>query len=383
MSRTARPSFEELFGRRPQVVAQAPGRVNVIGDHTDYNGGWVLPMPLPHCTQVELGWRGDETVRVFSADVSGHGELQEYQLGAEAHGRGWLDYVQAVTWVLGGERVALPGVDLRISSSVPIGSGLSSSAALLVAVLRAIREAVSLPMNDLQLALLAHRAEYNFVGAPVGVMDQMASSLGRPGTALLIDTRALTFAHVDIPPEIELVVIHSGIAHDHAAGDYRVRRSECEQACALLGITQLRDLAEADGDRVAALPDPLSRRVRHVINENARVLRVVEVFRSGDLPALKPLLDQSHESLRSDYQVSIPEVDLLVELALQDPDALGARLTGGGFGGSVLIAARAGAGADVAQRVARDYAARTGRQARIILPELPSPSRTPSEMASI
>src|SRR5262249_40287345 len=163
MSRVARPTFEELFDRRPQVVVQAPGRVNLIGDHTDYNGGWVLPMPLPQCTQVQLGWRGDDTVRVFSADVGREGELQEYQPGREARGRGWLDYLQGATWVLGQERIALPGMEMRISSSVPVGSGLSSSAALLVAALRAIREAVSLPLDDLQLALLAHRAEYNFV----------------------------------------------------------------------------------------------------------------------------------------------------------------------------------------------------------------------------
>jgi galactokinase len=237
---------------------------------------------------------------------------------------------------------------------------------------------VSLPVDDFQLAMLAHRAEFHFVGSSVGVMDQMASSLGRPGAALLIDTRALTFETVEMPVEIELAVIHSGIAHSHAAGDYGLRRTECEQACALLGVSQLRDLSEVDLGRLAALPEPLGRRTRHVVNENARVLKVVEIFRSGDLSALRQLLHESHDSLRYDYQVSIPEVDLLIDLARQDPDAQGARLTGGGFGGSILVATRAGKAAAVAQRIVREYAARSDHSALIVLPE-PCSSPSPGE----
>ncbi len=368
MTSTAIASFEELFGQPPQFAARAPGRVNLIGEHTDYNGGFVLPMALPQQTQVELRPRTDSTVRAFSTDMGERGELQEYTLGREAKGRGWLDYVQGVTHILGKEGYALQGFDMRMSSQVPVGSGLSSSAALEVSLMRGLREAFGLQLDDVRLALLAQRVETDFVGAPIGVMDQMASSLAGQGIALFLDTRTLRYEQVSLPPGVEPLVINSGVAHNHSAGDYRTRRAECERAADLLGVAQLRDLTTGDLPRLAVLPDPLGRRARHVVTENARVLDMVEALRTGKVETLGPMLYASHASQRDDYEVSVPEIDALVELARAEPEVLGARLTGGGFGGSIVALVRAGSGTAVGERIVRGYAARLGRTATVLVP---------------
>ncbi|MFL6292897.1 MAG: galactokinase [Thermoanaerobaculia bacterium] len=365
--RTDAPGFEELFGREATVTADAPGRVNLIGEHTDYNGGYVLPMAIPQRTRVEIGTRIGTLVRAWSADVK-EPRIEEYRLGEETPGRGWLDYVQGVTQVLQQADYRLRGFDLRITSEVPLGSGLSSSAALEVALLRGLREAFALEIDDLEIALAGQRAENDFVGAPVGVMDQMAASLADEGKALFLDTRTLRFERVPLPAGAELVVIDSGISHSHAGGEYRVRRQECEQAAELLGFRQLRDLDNQDLWRLVALPEPLDRRARHVITENARVRSAVAAMQEGDLVRLGKLLNLSHQSLRDDYEVSVPEIDLLVDLAQKQPDVYGARITGGGFGGSVVIVARAGAGRKVGERLVEEYGKRTRREATLLVP---------------
>jgi galactokinase len=362
------PSFEALFGRPPRVRVQAPGRVNLIGEHTDYNGGFVLPMAIPQQTQVVLAPREDSTVRAFSANLGPDKRQGEYTLGEEKVGRGWIDYIQGVTWVLRREGLELKGFDLWLRSDVPAGSGLSSSAALEVALMRGLREAFGLKLDDVRLALLGQKVENDFVGAPVGVMDQMASSLASGGAALFLDTRTLQYERVPLPPGIDLIVINSGVTHALVGGDYRTRRAECERAAQQLGVPQLRDLPEDQLPRAMALPDPLGRRVRHVVTENARVLATVKALRSGDLAALGPLLYASHASQRDDYEVSVPEIDLLVDLARGEPDVLGARLTGGGFGGSVVMLAKAGKGADIAARICRTYTERSSRPGTVLVP---------------
>ncbi|HYO51443.1 galactokinase, partial [Archangium sp.] len=227
------PSFQELFGHPPEVVAHAPGRVNLIGEHTDYNGGFVLPMAIPQQTHVELRRRQDRRVRAFSTNKSRSGEILQFELGHESSRKSWLDYVQGVTQVLRREGHALSGFDLRITSDVPLGSGLSSSASLDVSLLRGLREAFSLHLDDVRLALLGQRVEVDFVGAPVGVMDPMASSIAGLGSALFLDTRNMSFERVPLPSGLDPVIINSGVAHNHSAGDYRVRRAECERAAAL------------------------------------------------------------------------------------------------------------------------------------------------------
>jgi galactokinase len=358
--------FEHLFGRSPTVHAAAPGRVNLIGEHTDYNGGFVLPTVIPQRSSVALAPRADERVRAWSASIGG--PVVEFELGAEKRGRGWLDFVQGITWLLRREGGCLLGFDLRVESDVPLGSGLSSSAALDVSLLRALCSAFDLARDDAQIARLGQRVENEFVGAQVGIMDPMACSLGRPGSALFLDARSLRTEHVPLPAAAELVVLNSGIAHDHSAGDYNTRRAECEEACRRLGVAQLRDLTSADLARLNSLPAVLARRARHVITENERVLAAVEALRRADLSRVGDLFHASHASQSVDYEVSVPEIDLLVRLARAEPDVYGARLTGGGFGGSVVMLVRAGAGRAVAARIAECYSRETGRQATILVP---------------
>jgi galactokinase len=357
------PTFQNLFGRAAEVAASAPGRVNLIGEHTDYNDGLVLPTAVPQCTTVELALRPDDRVSVASTSIGG--DVRSYRLGLESRTGDWLDYVQGCTRVLA-ERAPLRGFDALIASTLPLGGGLASSAALEVALLRALRTALAVPLDDVALALVAHRAEYDFVGARVGVMDQMAASLADAGTALFLDARSLAHEAVALPASLGLLVIDSGIAHRHAGGDYNARRNECERAAALLGVRTLRDLPEDGVARAAALPEPLARRVRHVVGENARVCDAVAALRAADLPALGALFLASHASLRDDFAVSLPELDALVEIAASEPAVYGARLTGGGFGGAVLIAARADAASETASRIAAVYRARTGAAGRVV-----------------
>jgi galactokinase len=361
-------NFHTLFGRAPVVSADAPGRVNLIGEHTDYNGGFVLPTAIPQRTHIELAPRPDRTVRAASANLPGGAIVEQYILGAETPGRDWLDYVQGITHVLRAAGHDLHGFDVRIASDVPIGSGLSSSAALEVSLLRALRQAFRLGFDDVAMALMGQRAENQFVGAQCGIMDQMAATFADEHTALFLDARSLEYQRVPLPAGADLIVLNSGVAHDHAAGDYNTRRAECERACQLLGVKQLRDLGIADLPRVNALPEPLRRRARHVLTEDDRVLRAVQALRQGDLPLLGKLFYESHESMRDDYQVSVKEIDLIVDLARRQPEVYGARLTGGGFGGSVVMLAHAGRGADVARRIARGYAERSGRTPAVLVP---------------
>jgi galactokinase len=358
--------FATLFGRPPAVSAEAPGRVNLIGEHTDYNGGFVLPTAIPQHTRVELAARSDDIVRAAST-AKGEAVLS-FTLGSEQPGHGWLDYVQGVTLLLRKDGHAMRGFDARIASTVPLGSGLSSSASLSVSLIRALRLAFRLTLDDVQIAQLGQRSENEFVGAQVGIMDPMAASLADEGTALFLDANSLHFERVPLPKGADLVVLNSGVAHDHAAGDYNTRRAECERACDLLGVELLREIGVGDLRRIETLPEALQRRARHVVTENERVVRAVAAMRQGNLTGLGELFYESHASLRDDYAVSVPEIDLIVELARGTEGVYGARLTGGGFGGSVVMLAHAGRGRAVADRVAQDYAAQSGRTPRVLVP---------------
>ncbi len=367
------PAFETLYGRPAALAAEAHGRVNLIGEHTDYNGGFVLPTLVPHKTVVELAPREDDRVRVWSAGFSDEAGPVEYRLGSERPVRGWLDYVQGVTAVLAGLGHAIRrGADLRVTSGVPAGAGLASSAALEVAVLRAWRAAVGLALDDVALALAGQRVEREFVGAPVGIMDQLVASCGRPGEALRIDTRTLATEAVPLPDGVALVVIDSGQRHGHASGEYRTRREECERAAAALGVGLLCELEAGAAPRIAALPPPLDRRARHVVTESARVGEAVAALRAGDLARAGALFGASHASMRDDFEVSTPEVDALVAAASADPDVYGARLTGGGFGGAIVALARRGREGAASKRIVEAYRARTGREAAVLLGASPA-----------
>jgi galactokinase len=333
------------------IVTTAHGRVNLIGEHTDYNEGLVLPTPIPQRTRVELRPLAGDRVVVVSRELG----TAEYVLGEERRRKHWIDYVMGCTAVLREAGYSIAGCEIRIASDVPVGSGLSSSAALEVAVLRAFRQAYALAIDDVRLALLGQRAEVELVGAPVGAMDQLVASLGSLGSALFIDIRSLAMRSLALP-DADLIVIASGLRHDHAAGDYRVRRAECEEAARQLGVAALRDVGVEDLARITRLPSPLDRRARHVVTENARVVAAVLAIESGDLQELGELLFAAHDSMRDDFQASLPAIDQLVQLARSEAAVHGARLTGGGFGGSIIALAARGEGPAAAARIAASYA---------------------------
>jgi galactokinase len=349
-----------------EAAATAPGRVNLIGEHTDYHEGFVLPSTVPQRTTAVVRRRSDRRVEGVSANVPA--EPLSFELGAETRAGGWGDYVQGITSVLARAGHRITGFEVHLESTVPLGAGLSSSAALEVALLRALRALFALPIDDLDIARLGQRAETDFVGAPVGIMDQMASSLGAPGQALFLDTRSLFVEAIPLPPTLALIVIDSGVAHQHAGGGYVTRRAESERAARQLGVRYLRDVSIDELPRLAVLPPIEARRARHVITENARVVQAADALRRADLERLGELFLRSHVSMRDDYEISTPEIDLLVDLAVADQRVYGARMTGGGFGGAVVIAARAGAGREVATAVARAYEEGSHRRATVLLP---------------
>jgi galactokinase len=363
------PSFQEIFGVHPQVSADAPGRVNLIGEHTDYNDGFVLPAAIPQRTRVEAAARDDSTVRLRSAEFPD--EPVEFRLGSE-HDRdtpGWADYIKGMTVVLA-EYGLLRGFDARVESDVPVGSGLSSSAALEISAGRALRALFALAIDDVTLARAGQRAENEFVGAPVGIMDQMAVSLADASAALFLDTRSLEYSRVPLPACGALIVIDSGIRHQHAGGEYATRRAECAEAARQLGVAALRDVD--DVRRVEALPSPLNRRARHVVLENRRVLDTVDALGAEDCVRAGQLLRESHASMRDDFEITVDPIDRLVAIASEADGVYGARMTGGGFGGAIVALADPSRARRAADDIVARYAAQTGHPGRRLVPVIGS-----------
>lgn len=334
-------AFTELYGREPSGIWSAPGRVNLIGEHTDYNGGFVLPLAINRRTVLALGIRDDRRVRVASGFTDEVVEVELDQLAAGSI-EGWAAYPLGVAWALGefgADLAAVPGVDLYLESTVPVGAGLSSSAAIECAVALALNDVWHLGFDRQTLALVGQRAENDMVGAPTGIMDQSASLLGQEDCAVFLDCRSLESEVVDLgfaAAGLELLIIDTGVTHAHATGGYAARRASCEAGAQALGVAVLRELSVADLDRARAmLDDETFRRVRHVITENQRVIDTVRTLGESGPTAIGDLLDASHASMRDDFEISVPEIDLAVETA-QANGALGARLTGGGFGGSAI-----------------------------------------------
>ncbi|MEU9252957.1 galactokinase [Streptomyces sp. NPDC048270] len=343
MTRTAQ-EFQELYGYPPEGVWAAPGRVNLIGEHTDYNDGFALPFALPQRTEVAAARRADGILRLHSADTpAGVVTLDLAALDPQHPPQGaesWAGYPAGVFWALLDADLPVRGADLHVRSDVPTGAGLSSSAALEVATALALADLHGLPLTRPELAALARRAENAYVGVPCGVMDQMASACATEGHALHLDTRSLQQRHIPFDCEaagLRLLVIDTRVKHALADGAYAQRLASCHQAAAALGVAALRDLPYRDLDRALdRLGDPVARRrVRHVVTENERVRRMEELLRAGRLRETGPLLTEGHVSLRDDYEVSCPELDLAVAAA-DAAGAYGARMTGGGFGGSAL-----------------------------------------------
>jgi len=375
-------TLRERFDCDPDSVASAPGRVNLVGGHTDYNDGFVLPVAVDRRTAVAARARGDGLVRVHSTRFgSGSFALDDRQgsdasivdstavvelEGEDRDDDGWLDYVAGVWWALREAGHPVGGAALAIDSAVPPGAGLASSAALTVAVAAALDDCFDLGLADREVARVAHRAEREFVGVECGVMDQFAAAFGEPGAALFLDCRSAEVRPVPVPDDCRIVVVDTGVEHRLADSAYNDRRAACRRGVTLLAddglaVESLRDVSVADLDAHRdALPPTVFERCAHVARENDRVRAAANALAGGDLETVGDLLVASHRSLRDRYEVSCPELDAVVELARETPGVLGARLTGAGFGGAVVGLVRPDAVEAFRATVEREYPRRTG-----------------------
>jgi galactokinase len=363
------------FLMKETVSARAHGRVNLIGEHTDYNGGWVLPTSIPQYTEVVVEKESQNKIRIISTKDPREGHKREfaYTLGEETHTHTWVDYLQGATKLLTenlqSKNEKLSGFTAYIHSTIPEGSGLSSSAALEMSFLKALREMFNFKMTDIEMARLGQRIENEFVGARVGIMDHMATNLAKEGEAIFLDTQTLIFQRIPLPMELmDLLVINSGISHriSDATGGYNKRRAECEEACTFLGIEQLRDATLEKLSQIN-LPTHLVRRVRHVVTENQRVKEAVVALNEKNMKKLGILFFESHASMRDDFEISIPEIDALVELCKEESDVYGARLTGGGFGGSIVVLTKKNKKNEIAKSVLAKYKEATGQEGKVLV----------------
>lgn len=326
-------AFQGTFGKSPEVTAFAPGRVNLLGEHTDYNGGYVLPMALRDLgVAIALGKGaapGELVLRSVTLDATEHRTVNEGPTGA------WSDYVLGCVQAVAATEVAATGMSLALMTSLPLGAGLSSSAALEVATLRAFSTLFALDLDPARLAAIAQTVENEFVGVPCGIMDQFASSVGKPGEALFLDTRTLEHAAAPGFPGHSFAVIASGVSHQLTDSGYAARVAECQEACAALEVETLSDLNPEHLPQINALHAPLNRRARHVVTDNRLTKEGLAAMRDGDAARFGRLMIESHASERDDFEITVPETDALAAAAV-DAGALGARQTGGGWGGAVV-----------------------------------------------
>ncbi|MCS7056938.1 MAG: galactokinase [Thermoflexales bacterium] len=358
--------FAQTFGRQPAFVARAPGRVNLIGEHTDYNDGFVLPMAIDRDVTIVGAPRDDRVVRLRSANFDDEVGFSLDRI-AKASDGAWSNYARGVADVLQQAGFDLRGFDGVIYGDVPIGSGLSSSAAIEMATLMAFAAAGSpLTLDGAQAARLAQRAENQFVGVNCGIMDQFISSLGKAGHALFIDCRSLAYELTPMPAGVTVLVVDTSAPRSLAASAYNERRAQCEQAARMLGAPALRDVSvEAFEQRRSELPDLIARRAAHVVYENQRVLDAVAALRANDVRTFGRLMNESHDSLRDLYEVSSKELDAVVEIARSINGVYGARMTGAGFGGCAIALVDDDQVGALTQAVAQEYPRRTGRQPKV------------------
>jgi len=365
-------SFQVRFGTSASVF-RAPGRVNLIGEHTDYNEGFVLPAAIGFSCWVGIAPRDDRKLVLYSENFR---EMHEASLDELGTGSGnWTDYPLGVAWALQDAGYRLRGANLYIAGDVPLGAGLSSSAAIEVSSGYALLSVAGHAVDRTELAKLCQRAENEFVGARVGIMDQFVSCHGRAGHALMIDCRSLEYRALKVPPGMSLVICNTMVKHTIQAGEYNVRRAECEEAvrklsAALPGIRSLRDVSmEQLVENRQLLTEALYRRCRHIILENGRVAAVAELFERGETHGLGELMAASHESMRDDYEISCRELDVMVEIAGRQRGVYGARMTGGGFGGCTINLVDAENAAEFRQRVATEYESAIGLRPDIYICE--------------
>ena len=358
-------AFRAEFGAEPEVLARAPGRVNLIGEHTDYNDGFVLPIAIDRSVYIAAARQAGDVVNLTALDYADRVAFSLHDIAFDRD-HPWSNYPRGVAWVLQRRGLRLCGLSGVITGDVPAGAGLSSSAAIEVASAKAFEALCGLAIAPTDLALAAQEAENRFVGMQCGIMDQFISAMGRRGHALLIDCRSLKGELLPLPAGCSVLVANTMKQRGLVDSEYNQRRSECEQGVRLLqaylpGITALRDVTPAELERfTSALPAKVAARCRHVVTENARTLEAAEALRQGDAARFGALMIASHNSLRDDYEVSCPELDRMVEFALGEPGVYGARMTGAGFGGCTVNLVRSECAEAVAAALKEKYAAWRG-----------------------
>ena len=356
-ARRVSSAFRERFRATPRLF-QAPGRINIIGEHTDYSGGLVMPAAIDRRCLVAMAPGRERALTVVSSTLKAEARLD---LDALERKGGWSDYVAGIAAALLKAGIPLSGCDVWIDSAVPMGAGVSSSAALEVALACALTTIAGVALDGIEIAKLAQQAENDFVGMPCGIMDQFASANGVEDCALLLDCRSLKSEAVPLPREFSFLLVNSMVRHTHTSGKYRERRAECEAAATALGVKDLGQVPESSLPMAARnLPEGPAKRCRHVVTEIARVRAAAADLRAGDIAALGRALNASHASLRDDMEVSVELVDALVEIAQSTPGVMGARMMGGGFGGCVIALVQAAAANRCLDEIATRYAARIG-----------------------
>jgi galactokinase len=367
-----RGRFRDRFEGDAAGVYRAPGRVNLIGEHTDYNDGLVLPAAIEFSCWVAASARDDRRLVLHSENFEQSVEADLDELKPPGSHQ-WQAYPLGVAWALEQSGRSVRGANLYIAGDVPLGAGLSSSAAIEVATGYALLEMAGFAVDRKELALLSQKAENEFVGSQCGIMDQFISCYGQADHAMLLDCRSLERRMLPVPPDAALVICNTMVKHELGATEYNARRRECEEAVSALravlpGIGALRDVSVEQLDKnYGLLSEVVYRRARHVVTENDRVLRAAAAFEHGDSEQLGALMAESHRSLRDDYQVSCPELDAMVEIAVRQPGLIGARMTGGGFGGCTINLVRAADAQNFQKNVAKDYAGATGRTPDIFI----------------
>ena len=352
-------SFEAVFDAKPLLWAEAPGRVNLLGEHTDYNEGYVLPIAIPQKTRVALRPRGEGgEFHVYSAQLD---DMTTFTL-ARAPTKHFARYIYGCIRELEARGMPVPALDIFVDSDIPIGIGVSSSAALEIATLRALRRFLQVPLDDVLIALIGQRAEVTYAHVNVGIMDQFASSLSDTEHMLFLDTRSLDYVRLPLPLNSEVLVIDSGIHRNLATSEYNMRRAQCEAAARQLRVKALRDIQDLDS--LCVLAETERRRARHVVTENARVLRAAQNISPDEFGQL---MNASHRSLRDDFEVSHPALDLLAELLQGHSDVFGARLTGAGFGGACVALCRKTKICHIAEHVLTRYS-QAGYEGRRLVP---------------
>lgn len=356
-------AFYERFESHPSYLARAPGRVNLIGEHTDYNDGFVLPMAIDRAVWIALRPRNDQSVRVFPLDYE---QTLEFSLDGFQKGQGWGEYIKGVAYALQAEGSKLQGWEGVLAGDVPPGAGLSSSAALELAAARAFAAASGLDWEPTRMARIGQAAENGWVGVQCGIMDQMASAASRQGHALFLDCRSLAYEHVPLPDELAVVVMDTSTRRGLVDSAYNERRAQCEQAARFFGAPALRDVGwETFQAESGKLPATIMRRARHILTENRRVLAAVQAMRAGDVARLGDLFNESHASLREDFEVTNAALNQVVAVAQAQPACYGARMTGAGFGGCAVALARNDQVEGFVTAVSESYRRASGLEARL------------------